>query len=74
MLRDDPARFSRSYQVLPRAARAAGTGSARLADFLGPEHRAERALLGQEELDIAALESAAAGRALRLQCDGTAAA
>ena len=58
MLRDDPVRFSRVYQVLLQAARAEGIGSDRLPDFLGLEHGGELALLGQEELDISVLEAA----------------
>jgi putative restriction endonuclease len=58
MLRDDPARFSRTYRVLLHAARAEGIGPARLADFLNLEDGGEFALLGQEELDISVLEAA----------------
>lgn len=57
MLRDDPARFSRIYQVLLRAARAEGIGPDRLPDFLRLENGGELALLGQEELDLSALEA-----------------
>lgn len=57
ILRDDPARFSRTYRVLLHAARAEGIGPARLPDFLGLEHGGELALLGQEELDISGLEA-----------------
>ena len=58
VLRDDPARFSRVYRVLLQAARAEGIGPERLPDFLGLEHGGELALLGQDELDISALEAA----------------
>lgn len=57
MLRDDPARFSRVYQVLLEAARAEGIGPGRLPDFLGLEHGGELALLGQDELDLSVLEA-----------------
>ena len=57
LLRDDPARFSRIYRVLLRAARAEGIGPARLPDFLGLEDGGELALLGQEELDLSVLEA-----------------
>ena len=57
ILRDDPARFSRTYRLLLSAARAEGIGPGRLPDFLGIEHGGELALLGQEELDISALEA-----------------
>jgi len=57
MLRDDPARFSRIYQVLLEAARAEGIGPGRLPDFLGLEHGGELALLGQDELDLSVLEA-----------------
>jgi putative restriction endonuclease len=57
MLRDDPARFTRTYRVLLEAARAEGIGPDRLPDFLGFEHGGELALLGQEELDISVLEA-----------------
>lgn len=57
MLRDDPARFSRIYQVLLHAARAEGIGQDRLPDFLGLENGGELALLGQEELDLSVLEA-----------------
>jgi putative restriction endonuclease len=56
-LRDDPSRFSHIYRVLLHAARAEGITAARLPDFLGLEHGGELVLLGQEELDISALES-----------------
>jgi putative restriction endonuclease len=71
MLRDDPARFSRVYQVLLQAARAEGIGSDRLPDFLGLEHGGELALLGQEELDISVLEEAVRDQ-LSLYSGGTA--
>jgi putative restriction endonuclease len=58
MLRDDPARFTRVYQVLLQAARAESIGPARLPDFLGLEYGGELILLGQEELDISVLEAA----------------
>src|SRR5262245_49886234 len=51
-LRDNPARFSRLYQMLLHAARAEGIGSDRLPDFLGLENGGELALLGQEELNL----------------------
>jgi len=57
MLRDDPARFSRIYRVLLHAARAEGIGPGRLPDFLSLEHGGELVLLGQEELDLSALEA-----------------
>jgi putative restriction endonuclease len=57
ILRDDPARFSRTYRLLLSAARAEGIGPGRLPDFLGIEQGGELALLGQEELDISALEA-----------------
>lgn len=57
ILRDDPARFSRVYQVLLHTARAEGIGSDRLPDFLGLENGGELALLGQEELDLSVLEA-----------------
>lgn len=57
MLRDDPAGFSRIYQVLLHAARAEGIGTERLPDFLGLEGGGELALLGQEELDLSVLEA-----------------
>jgi putative restriction endonuclease len=57
-LRDDPARFSRLYRVLFRAARAEGIGRDRLPDFLSLEDGGELALLGQEELDLSAVEEA----------------
>jgi hypothetical protein len=57
ILRDDPARFSRTYRLLLSAFRAEGIGPGRLPDFLGIEHGGELALLGQEELDISALEA-----------------
>jgi len=57
VLRDDPARFSRIYRVILHAARAEGIGHARLPDFLGLEDGGELVLLGQEELDISALEA-----------------
>lgn len=65
MLRDDPPRFSRIYQALLHAARAEGIGAARLPDFLGLEHGGELALLGQEELDISALEADLRGQIIR---------
>jgi putative restriction endonuclease len=57
ILRDDPARFSCTYRLLLSAARAEEIGPGRLPDFLGIEHGGELALLGQEELDISALEA-----------------
>jgi putative restriction endonuclease len=57
LLRDDTQRFSRIYQTLLHAARAEGIGHDQLPDFLGLEHGGELALLGQEELDISALEA-----------------
>ncbi len=57
MLRDDPARFTRTYQIILQAARAEGIGPDLLSDFLGLEHGGELALLGQDELDISALEA-----------------
>ena len=57
ILRDDPARFSRTYRLLLSAARAEGIGTGGLADFLGIEHGGELTLLGQEELDVSALEA-----------------
>jgi putative restriction endonuclease len=57
VLREDPAHFSRVYRVLLHAARAEGIGPGRLPDFLGLEHGGELALLGQDELDISALEA-----------------
>jgi putative restriction endonuclease len=57
ILRDDPARFTATYQLLLHAARAEGIGPDRLPDFLGLEHGGELALLGQEELDISVLEA-----------------
>lgn len=56
ILRDDPARFTRTYRVLFQAARLESIGPDRLADFLGLEHGGELALLGQEELDSSVLE------------------
>jgi hypothetical protein len=49
-LRDDPARFSATYRVLLRAARAEDIGTARLPDFLGLEHGGKLAPPGREEL------------------------
>lgn len=57
MLRDDPARFTVTYQLLLHAARAEGIGPDRLPDFLGLEHGGELALLGQDELDLSILEA-----------------
>ena len=57
ILRDDPARFTRTYRVLFQAARLERIGPDRLADFLGLEHGGELALLGQEELDGSMLEA-----------------
>jgi putative restriction endonuclease len=57
-LRDDPARFSRLYQVLLHAARAEGIGPDRLPDFLGLGDGGELALLGQEELTLSVVEEA----------------
>jgi putative restriction endonuclease len=57
ILRDDPARFTRTYRLLLLAARAEGVGPERLPDFLGLEHGGELTLLGQEELDSSALEA-----------------
>jgi putative restriction endonuclease len=57
ILRDDPARFARTYRMLLQASRAEGIGSERLPDFLGLEHGGELTLLGQDELDISALEA-----------------
>lgn len=70
MLRDDPARFSGIYRVLLRAARAEGIGPGRLPDFLGLEHGGELALLGQEELDISALEAEVRERIARRAAAG----
>jgi putative restriction endonuclease len=56
-LRNDPALFSRLYRVLMQAARLEGIGRHRLADFLGLEDGGELFLLGQEELDLSALEA-----------------
>ena len=56
LLRDDPARFSRTYRMLLHAARAEGISASRLPDFLGLEDGGELALLGQEELDLSVLE------------------
>lgn len=57
MLRDDPAQFSHIYRVLLHAARVEGIGQDRLPDFLDLETGGEFALLGQEELDLSALEA-----------------
>ncbi len=57
ILRNDPAQFSRTYRVLMHAARAEGIDSGQLPDFLHLEHGGQLTLLGQEELDISALES-----------------
>lgn len=57
LLRDDPARFSRIYRVLLHAARTEGIGRDRLPDFLTLEDGGELALLGQEELNLSALEA-----------------
>lgn len=57
MLRDDPSAFSRVYRTLLEAARAESIGPAALPDFLGLEHGGELALLGQEELELSALEA-----------------
>jgi putative restriction endonuclease len=57
MLRDDPARFTYTYRVLLEAARAEGIAPDRLPDFLGFEYGGELSLLGQDELDISALEA-----------------
>jgi putative restriction endonuclease len=55
-LRDDPARFSQIYRLLLRSARGEGVGPELLPDFLGLEQGGELALLGQDELDLSALE------------------
>src|SRR5229473_1680809 len=57
MLRDDPVRFTRVYQILLQAARAEGIGPGRLPDFLELEHGGELTLLGQDELDISEMEA-----------------
>jgi putative restriction endonuclease len=56
VLRDEAARFTRIYRVLMRAARSEGIAPDRLPDFLELEHAGELTLLGQDELDISALE------------------
>ncbi len=56
ILRDDPARFTLTYRVLLHAARAEGIGPSRLPDFLELEHGGELTLLGQDELNVSALE------------------
>jgi putative restriction endonuclease len=57
MLRDNPARFSATYQLLLQAARAEGIGRDLLPDFLGLEDGGDLTLLGQEELNISELEA-----------------
>jgi putative restriction endonuclease len=57
VLRDDPARFTRTYRVLLHAARAEGLAPGRLPDFLELEHGGELALLGQDELDLSVLDA-----------------
>ena len=57
LLRDDPAQFTRTYQVLLQAARAEAIGPDRLPDFLDLEHGGELTLLGQDELDLSVLEA-----------------
>lgn len=69
-LRDDPARFSRLYQVLLHAARAEGVGRDRLPDFLGLEDGGELALLGQEELTVSVVEEAMRAVIDRMTADG----
>jgi len=56
-LREDPALFSRTYQVLMQAARLESIGRDQLPDFLDLEHGGELVLLGQEELDLSTLET-----------------
>ena len=69
-LRDNPARFSRRYQMLLHAARAEGIGSDRLPDFLGLENGGELALLGQEELNLSVVEEAMSGVITRMTARG----
>ena len=56
-LREHPDEFSRIYRVLLSAARGAGIGADRLPDFLDLEAGGELVLLGQEELDVSAVEA-----------------
>jgi putative restriction endonuclease len=56
-LREHPGEFSRVYQLLFAAARAAGIGSGQLPDFLDLETGGELVLLGQEELDVSVVEA-----------------
>ncbi len=65
MLRESPARFTRTYRLLLHAARAEGIGPGRLPDFLYLEDGGELALLGQDELDVSVLEAELRERAAR---------
>lgn len=56
-LREHPGEFSRLYQLLFAAARAAGIDRSRLPDFLDLETGGELVLLGQEELDVSVVEA-----------------
>ena len=69
LLREDPTAFSRIYRILLQAARAQGIDQAMLPDFLGLEHGGEFALLGQEELDVSALEEVLSEQVARLTAD-----
>lgn len=69
ILRDDPARFSRTYRVLFQAARAEEIGPGQMSDFLSLEFGGELALLGQEEIDVSVLEEVMRQQALRPAAD-----
>ena len=57
MLRDDPAHFTHTYQVLLHAARSEGFDPGQLPDFLELEDGSELTMLGQDELDLSVLET-----------------
>jgi putative restriction endonuclease len=58
MLREDSARFTDTYRLLLRAARAEGVDRESLPDFLDLEDGGEFALLGQDELGTSVFENA----------------
>lgn len=65
MLRDDADRFTQVYRTILHAARRVGIGPETLPDFLSLEHGGEFVLLGQEELDVSALEASLSARLAR---------
>ena len=70
IFRDDPKRFTHIYRTILNAARAQGIGHDVLPDFLGFEHGGELVLLGQEELDLSAMEASLSAQLARHAPEG----